>query len=74
MAIRSIERGADPFDADSPPVPLEFNNEGWRKKNVVVSEAFRQAVEAGQAQGLQLQPRSAAGVSAAGASAVQPGP
>lgn len=35
MAMRSIDRGSAPFGADYNAVPLEFNNEGKRKKNVV---------------------------------------
>jgi len=35
IAMRCAALGAKPFGSDYKPVPLEFNNEGRRKKNVV---------------------------------------
>lgn len=58
VGIRSLERGSEPFGADYTPVPLEFNNEGKRKKNVagdiclsmqpfvIFSDKARQALDA----------------------------
>lgn len=58
MAKRSLARGSEPFGTDYKPVPLQFNNEDKRKKNVagdiclsmqpfiIFSDKARQALDA----------------------------